>query len=198
MLLTARYPLLRYAYDYHDARSHSARARADAARFPTFHAFLDALDTDPDSVWSYPSPEQMAEQALSIIRERFEMVLEDLAALPNRSSVLAEGWGLRPDLVATQITRPEQAVFLVPSESFRRRQVETLVRAQCPSARRLREPEQAQRNRVERDRLLAADVLECAARLGLPVIEVDGVEDGPTVTKRVEEQFRPFLPRWLY
>jgi hypothetical protein len=197
-LLAARYPLVVYAYDYHDARSHSSRARADADRFPTFSAFLNALATDPDSVWSCSSPEQMAEQALAIFSERFEMVLEDLAGLPEGTSVLAEGWGLRPDLVAAHLASPEQAIFLVPSESFRQRQLETLARAKSLSTAGLRDPGRAQRNRIERDRLLAADVVARAAQLGLPVVEIEAAEDEVTVAGRVEKQFRPFLPTWLY
>ncbi|MFL5914912.1 MAG: hypothetical protein ACJ752_04650 [Gaiellaceae bacterium] len=197
-VLAVRFPLVVYAYDYHDARSHSARARAEADRFPRFHAFLDALDYDADSVWSRPSPEQMADRAQAIFGERFQMVLEDLAALPEQTPVLAEGWGLRPDLVAPQLQLPEQAIFLVPSESFRQSQLDALERAQRLSTSRLREPARAQRNRVERDRLLAADVVVRANALGLPLLEVDGTEDEMAIAERVEKQFRPFLPTWLY
>ena len=56
----------------------------------------------------------------------------------------------------------------------------------------------AQSNRVERDRLLAADVVAHATDLGLPLLEVDGTEDPTAIAGRVEEQFRPFLPTWLY
>lgn len=197
-LLAARFPLVVYAYDYHDARSHSARARADADRFPAFHAFLNALERDADSVWSRRSPEQMTEEILAIFNERFQMVLEDLAALPEQTRVLAEGWGLRPDLVAPQLESPERATFLVPSESFRKSQLDALERAQRLSTRGLRDPERAQRNRVERDRLLAADVVARATALDLRILEVDGIENEVAVAGRVEQQFRPFLPTWLY
>lgn len=197
-LLAARYPLVVYAYDYHDARSHSARARADADRFPAYNAFLAALDDEPDRVWSGPSPEQMTQRELAVFGERFQMVLEDLSALPEATPVLAEGWGLRPDLVAPHLAAPEQAVFLVPTESFRKSQLEALSRAKRLSISGLREPARAQRNRVERDRLLADDVVARASALGLPVLGVDGSEGAPTVAERVERQFRPFLPTWLY
>ena len=198
IILAARYPVVRYAYDYHDARSHSARARTDPLRYPTFSAFLDALDSDPDSVWSDPSPEQMAQQMVVIFQERFEMVLQDLAALPEESSVLAEGWGLRPDLIAPHIKSPNRTVFLVPSDAFRQRQLAALERAKAPGTLGLRDPERAQRNRVARDGLLAADVVARATQLRLPIIEVDGQEDVQAVTARVEEGFRPYLPAWLY
>lgn len=197
-LLAARFPLVVYAYDYHDARSHSARASVDADRFPTFHGFLNALERDADSVWSRRSPEQMAEEVLAIFNERFQMVLEDIAALPEKTQVLAEGWGLRPDLVAPQLESPERAIFLVPSESFRKSQLDALERARRLTIPGLREPARAQHNRVERDRLLAADVVARATALALPVLEVNGTENEIAVAGRVEEQFRPFLPTWLY
>ncbi|MGI8550066.1 MAG: hypothetical protein ACR2PL_04580 [Dehalococcoidia bacterium] len=49
-LLAVRYPLLQYAYDYHDARSHAERSRADPNRYPHRDAFLRALARDPDEV----------------------------------------------------------------------------------------------------------------------------------------------------
>ena len=56
----------------------------------------------------------------------------------------------------------------------------------------------AQRNRIERDRLLAIEVVEQAEALGLRVIHVDG-EGGPAPTLAlVEEHFRPYLPAWIY
>lgn len=197
-LLAARYPLVVYAYDYHDARSHTARARAEADRFPTFNAFLDGLDADPDSVWSAPSPAEMAEQMLAIFSERFQMVQEDVAALPDGTPVLAEGWGLRPDLVAPHLDLRERAIFLVPSESFRQSQLTTLDRARCLDASGLRTPMRAQRNRVERDRVLADDVAERAVALNLPLIVVDGSENEAAIAARVAKQFRPYLPNWLY
>jgi len=197
-LLAARYPLVVYAYDYHDARSHSARARADADRFPAYNALLAALDDDPDRVWSDPSPEQMAERELAVFSERFQMVLEDLSALAEATPVLAEGWGLRPDLVAPHLAAPEQAIFLVPTRSFRQSQLDALDRAKRLRVSGLQEPTRAQRNRVERDLLLSDDVVARASALGLPVLEVDGTEDAPAVAERVERQFRPFLPTWLY
>ena|SRR5437763_13274343 len=197
-LLAARHPVVRYAYDYHDARSHSRRARAHPDRFPTFASFLADLDADPDRVWVDPSPLEMADRARSIFAERFEMVLDDVAALPDGVPVIAEGWGLRPELVAPQLADPAEAVFLVSSDDFRRRQLEGLERARALSTGGLTNPDRAQENRVERDRILAADVVERATALGLPLITVDGSRDAHAVTTMVEEQFRPFLPDWLY
>jgi hypothetical protein len=196
-LLAARHPLIRYAYDYHDARSHSDRARANPERFPAFSGFVADLDADPDRAWVDPSPAEMAERFRSIFAERFEMVLEDLAALPDDATVLAEGWGLRPELVAQHLEAPTQAVFLVPDEEFRQRQLASLERAQSLSAS-VSDGVRAQQNRIDRDRLLAEDVITQARALDLPLLVVDGSRGVHAVTAEVEKQFRPYLPKWLY
>jgi hypothetical protein len=197
-LLAVRHPLLLYAYDYHDARSHADRSRAEPQRYPHRHAFLAALDRNPDDVWVNPTPEVMTASARLSFTERFEMVLDNLRAMPLGPPILAEGWGLRPELVAPLLDTPDRAVFLVPAEEFRQRQVRALPRAAGLAAAGLSDPERAQRNRIERDRLLAQDVLDSARRLGLRVISVDGTRDAAAIASDVEEQFRPFLPRWLY
>lgn len=197
-LLGVRHPLVLYAYDYHDARSHAERSRAEPDRFPYRHAFFTALDRHPDEVWVTPAPEAMAASTLHSFRERFAMVIEDLAAMPAGVPVLAEGWGLRPELVAPLPDDPRRAVFLVPTEQFRQQQIGTLPRAGQLQTLGVSDPERAQRNRVARDRILADDVIESAGRLGLRVIMVDGSLNVAEIADLVEEQFRPFVPRWLY
>ena len=197
-LLAARYPIATYRYDYHDARSHSQRARDNPDRSPTLHQFIAALDEDPSEVWVRPSPDEMADTARRIFEERFVMVLDDLAAMPDGLTVLAEGWGLRPHLVASALPSPERAVFLVPTDAFRDRQRNQVERARSLDVEGLSDATRAQRNRVARDSILAREVVADARRLGLNVIEVDGSEDETAVAARVEQQFRPFLPAWLY
>jgi hypothetical protein len=198
-LLAVRHPLILYAYDYHDARSHAERSLADPERFPNRHAFLTTLAHDPDALWVRPSPEEMAETARRSFRERFEMVLEDLGSLPPGLPVLAEGWGLRPELVAPVLTSARQAIFLVPSEEFVERQIERVPRAGGFNPDfAVSDPARAQRNRLARNHLLTLDVVETAARLGLRVVTVDGSAGVAELAAVVEEHFRPFLPRWRY
>jgi hypothetical protein len=199
ILLSARYPLIRYAYDYHDARSHADRTRAHPERYPHRYAWIAADDSgDRDANWVRPGPHEMAETTRRMFAERFSMVLDDLAAMPTGVTVLAEGWGLRPELVAPLIESPRQAIFLVPTEEFRERQVARLPRAGALAIPGLSDPERAQQNRVERDRLLAQDVEEQAERLGLRVVRVDGSASEDQMVSWVEEHFRPYLPAWLY
>jgi hypothetical protein len=197
-ILAARYPIAVYHYDYHDARSHSMRARRDPTRFPELNHFIRTLDADPDDIWVRPSPADMADVARSIFEERFVMVLEDLVAMPDDLTVLAEGWGLRPQLLAPRLPEIERAIFLVPTESFRNHQAREMGRAQRLEIDGLSDPERAQGNRVARDAILAGEVVADARRLGLRVIEIDGVDNETVIASRVEAQFRPFLPEWIY
>jgi hypothetical protein len=198
-LLCARYPLIRYAYDYHDARAHADRTRANPARYPDRHAWIAADDGgDRDANWVRREPHEMVESTRRTFAERFSMVLDDLAAMPSGVTVLAEGWGLRPEKVAPLIESPRQAIFLVPTEEFRQHQLATMPRARSFPVKGVSDPERAQRNRVERDRLLADDVVEQAGRLGLRVVHVDGKRDADQMVALVEEHFKPFLPTWIY
>ena len=197
-LLSVRHGLIHYAYDYHDARSHADRSRANPQRYPHRHAFLAALDRDPDEVWVKPTAEEMAANALQSFAERFEMVLDDLLGLPQGVPVLAEGWGLRPDLIAPLLDTPARAVFLVPTEEFRQHQLRALPRAGQLGAAGVSDPERAQRNRVDRDRILAEEIIDTVRRLGLHVIMVDGTQGIAGLVELVEAHFRPYLPHWLY
>ncbi len=197
-LIAARYGLILYAYDFHDARSHADRARQQPDRFPHHHRWLTDLARGPNSVWLTPTPAEMADAALLAFAERFAMVLDDLAALPPCATILAEGWGLRPALIAPLLPDRQRAVFLLPGESFRRQQLAALPRAGALAVPGLNDPERAQRQRLERDRLLAQDVEQSARELGLRLIVVDGTRNAAEIAADVEQQFQPFLPVWIY
>jgi hypothetical protein len=141
----------------------------------------------------------MAADAQHHFAERFAMVLDDLCALPTGVPILAEGWGLRPYLVAPWLDSPTRAVFLVPTAEFLAHQLRVEPRAMSFNpATSVSDPERAQRNRLARNRLLAQDVVDSANRLGLRVIMVDGSQGVEGLADVVEAQFRPYLPRWLY
>jgi hypothetical protein len=79
-----------------------------------------------------------------------------------------------------------------PSEDFRLRQLAAMPRAQrlgTPTS----DPNRAQANRLDRDRLLAEDVTAQARRWRLPFIVVDGREDLAQVAARVEALFGRYL-----
>lgn len=185
-LIAWRYGITAYHYDYHDARGHEARRVAR-------RAVTGEKEATPDAVWVDPSPAEMALAALSGFRERFEWALDDLRGLVSGHPILAEGWGLRPDLVSQVTPDRDRMVVMVPSEEWRCHQFETLARASTVG-HAVSDPKRAVRNRMDRDRLVAEDAVASARRLGIPVIEVDGTLDQVEVAALVADGFSSYLP----
>ena len=148
-ILARRHGLTVYRHDYPASRSHLDRAAASQAR-----AGESVTGFDPDWAFVQRNPRAMAAEVLAEFADRFE-------------------WA--PELVAT-IGGAERMVVLVPTEKFRRHQIATLPRAGRLGSQ-VSDPGLGQRNRVDRDRLIAEDAAQSAARHGVPVIEVDGSRD---------------------
>ncbi|MEZ0111920.1 2-phosphoglycerate kinase [Catenulispora sp. EB89] len=182
-ILAHRHGLTAYHYDYHDARGHHDRRivqRVALGQPPE--------DPSPDTVWVETTPERMAEQTLAGFPARFEWALDDLRALYSPRPIIAEGWGLRPELVLPLLEAPTRMVVMVPTEDFRQHQLRTLPRA-AATGNRTSDPARAQANRVARDRLVAADAVRRAKECGVPVIEVDGTRDAFAIADEVAEHF---------
>lgn len=192
-LLARRYGLTAYHYDYHDARGHDDRRIARRVRLGE-----PAASPSPEEVWVRRTPEEMAEETLRGFPIRFEWALDDLRALDSPLPIIAEGWGLRPELVAPLLEgAPRRMVVLVPTDAFRRRQIESLPRARSlGAAATLSDPGRAQSNRLARDHLVAEDARRSAERLGIRVLAVDGARDAAGVADLVAEHFAPFLERF--
>ncbi|WP_242587203.1 hypothetical protein [Streptomyces sp. MST-110588] len=188
-LLAGRYGVTTYHYDYHDARGHEDRriARRVSLGEP-------ATAPDPDKMWVHTTPEEMAAETLAGFPARFEWALDDLRALVSGHPIIAEGWGLRPELVAPVIDSPRRMIVMVPTPGFRRYQLRELPRA-ASLGHRVSDPARAQANRLARDRLVAEDAVRTARRLGIRVIEVDGSRDAAAIAEMVAEHFSPYLPQ---
>lgn len=185
-ILARRHGVTAYHYDYHDARGHYDRHVAALAL-----AGEPVEPPDPE-LWVTRGPRQQADEVIAGFPARFAWALDDLRALVSGRPLIAEGWGLRPELVAPIVESTRRMVVLVPSEAFRRYQLETLDRARSLSVN-VSDPELGQRNRIERDRLIALDTVESARWHGVGVLEVDGSRDADGVADLVEEQFAPYL-----
>lgn len=181
-ILAVRHGITTYHHDYHDARAHNDRRIARG----------EPLPASPDDLWVHPTPEDMAARTLAGFPVRFEWALDDLRALVSGRPILAEGWGLRPELVAPLIDSPRRMVVMVPTPEFRAHQVRALPRAGALGVQ-VSDPVRAQQNRLERDRLVAEDAVLRALELGIRVIEVDGVADAETVAGIVSDHFSPYL-----
>lgn len=186
-LLAHRHGITVYHYDFHDARAHQDRRIARRVRNGG-----PATDPAPDTVWVDPTPEQMAADTIAGFPVRFEWALDDLRALVSGHPILAEGWGLRPELVAPLVDSPRRMIVMVPTGEFREHQLRALPRATA-APHEVSDPERAQRNRIARDRLVAEDAVRNARSLGIRVLEIDGSRDAEAVADVVAEHFGPYL-----
>ncbi len=185
-LLSERHGLTRYHYDVHAARGHEDRRIAALVRRGERPA-----ETDWENYWVEQDPRETARRVLAGFPDYFAWVLDDLRALAGPRPMIAEGWGLRPELVAG-VTDPRRMVVLAPTDEWQERQAATIRRAGAVSAR-VSDPARAQRNRIERDRLITADAVQQAHRLGIRVITVDGGRGSEEVTDEVAGHFSTFL-----
>jgi hypothetical protein len=162
-------------YDVHlyslDSRTY---AHAEAMANP-------ALTMTADELWLDRTPEQMAEDFEAEARERFPLVLADLAALADDGApVLVDGSQLLPELVG------EPCLFVLADPEL---QSDLLAVRGSFTYSRTRDPERALANRLRRDEILASRI--CAHA---PVVEVAAVHE---TEPAVESAFKTELDAWL-
>jgi hypothetical protein len=177
-LLGERYGVAVYHYDRTDAAHHERLAAAN----PSYLAFVNA---SLDERWVDAEPQELFERSLESFRDRWPMVLEDIGGLAGQP-VLAEGFGLIPELVA-QGAQPPRCAFLVPTPAFKAMSV--VARDKPVWRHETRDPERARSNLLARDDLLAEYVRREAGTRGLPIIEVDTATDADAIAGKVATVF---------
>ena len=183
--LIARYPVQLYHYDRYE-QAHLARR--DPARHPAFCA--DAA-LSMDNRWVQRVVDEMVRATTAVWHERFAMVIDDLLALPATAPILAEGPGLLPADVAPLLTTPRQAIWLVPTEAFKRATQPT--RGGGP-VNQTSDPARAYQHLIDLDLQLAVDVRRHAEELGLTVLMVDGSRSIADTGTFVAQHFGLTLP----
>ncbi len=178
--LVASYGLRYYSCD----EVISAHAgRSNPAGDPLLHAFR-AMDMNER--WVNRSPAEMFETFPWFHGEGFDLIVEDLLALPREPLIVVEGFRLLPRLVASLLSLSRQAVWLIPTPEFRRTAFESRgFTWEIP--RKTSDAAHALSNLLARDQLFTHEVLREATALHLPVIEVDGTVSVEDLTRRVGE-----------
>jgi 2-phosphoglycerate kinase len=186
--LAEKYGLQAYHYDLYDRTMPPGHwARIDPKRHPHMHA--SPVD-DRDWMWVDTTPEELVERWQQTNPERFQLVLEDLLALPTTPPIVAEGYGFAPDLVQPLLSSPYQAIWLISTEAFKRATYERRGKGAFTDTR---DPERARRNHIGRDLLLAEYLRRRAEERELPFIEVDGTRSLEEIVSLVEAHFMPLL-----
>lgn len=161
--VAARHGLRVYSTD--DAMAEHAK-RGTPRDMPYLAEFL-AMSMDER--WVHRTPGTMFETFHWFRGEGFAAIVDDL--LDIRERTVAEGFRLLPHLVAPLLAEPARAIWLLPSPLFRRK---VFAGRGWEIPRRTGDPARAQRNLLRRDEMFTDHVRAEAARLGLPLLEVDG------------------------
>jgi hypothetical protein len=143
--------------------------RVTAVKQPAFH---QVLHMTWDEIWMRPVEVQLKKE-IAIYREEFEMIVQDLLALPKSPPILAEGAALLPGCVRDVLLNPHQAIWIVPTGPFQRAHYPNRGPWVQDILRQCKHPEQAFRNWMDRDVAFARWVARSATGLGLRLLEVD-------------------------
>ncbi len=115
------------------------------------------------------------------------MAIDDILSMSAATRIIAEGPGFFPERLAPLLNDPGQAIWLLPSPAFK---VSSAVRRNKPGSRfETTDPDQAQRNLIERDLLMTKYIRESARQLALTVYEVDGSRSLEKVQADIEAYF---------
>lgn len=178
--LAADYGLRLYSTDA-TISTHARRTNPDAT--PLLQTFL-AMDMDER--WLNRSPTEMLKTFPWFQGEGFDLILDDLLALPEEPLIVAEGFRLLPRLVAPLLSQPRQAVWLGPTPEFRRSAFErrgfTWEISKKTSA-----PEPALSNLLARDQLFSDEVVREATALRLSALAVAGTLSVDALTQCVAQ-----------
>ena len=180
--LSARLGWTLYEYDGRD-RSHR---RLLAEKSQEGLAVLNAPNVER---WVEATPQELFQLALRSFADRMPLVIDDLLALAadGEGIIVAEGFAFTPELIEPLIATARQAIWLTPTDEFRRASFE---RRDKPSFRHETEdPDRARVNMIARDALLSQHVKRTAAERGYTVIEVDGLRSVQALADVVERHF---------
>lgn len=178
--LARAYGLHAYSSDRHEV---AHIARSDPERHPTLHT---AAARTMDERWLDPSPEEMAATSTQFHRERFDLIVEDLLALPRDRPILAEGYGLLPECVVSDLADPRHALWLISRPAFlaAMREKRGMTAPALTS-----DPMRARANLIARDVLMAAALREDVTRRGLAFVDVDVSRDMAEMAGLVARHF---------
>lgn len=183
-ILAERHGWHAYHYDPQSARHLDQAAETS----PLIREFLDA---SIDGRWVHTTPEKLLHFTNCTFRERFPLVVQDLLNLPQPQLIVAEGFGLTPELVAPLLSSKRQAIWLTPTEDFK---WASMTRRKKPSFQNeASDPERATMNLFRRDMMIAEQVKDQAKLHNLKWVEVDNGRSIEEIVTRVEVHFAPFL-----
>lgn len=144
---------------------------------------------DMDERWVTRSPREMLDTFHWFHGEGFDLIIEDLLALPADRPVVAEGFRLLPDLVRPLLSDVGHAVWLLPTPRFRQTVFEGRGGPAWGFIAQTSDPQRALHNLLQRDALFTDRLAEQTRQLGLHHLSVDSTVTEEDLTRRVSAVF---------
>jgi len=141
-----------------------------------------------DEIWGRPV-EVLLQDEIAVYREEWNMIVNDLLALPDDLPIIAEGAALLPERVQAVLFARRRAIWIVPTETFQREAYALRgewvgeILAQCTQS------EHAFEHWMARDAAYARWVSRGARQLGLRVLTVSGAQSIDDNAAIVEAHF---------
>lgn len=142
-----------------------------------------------DERWVNRSPETMLDTFHWFRGEAFDLIVEDLLAMPTATPVIAEGFRLLPHLVQPLLAASDHAAWLLPTPEFRYAAFERRG-SLWTMPRKTNDPERALRNLLTRDQLFTDRLHQETRGLGLRAIDVDSTVAEDDLVRQVADAFR--------
>ena len=186
--LASRHGMNVYHYDKADAEHHQKLAE-------TILEIRQFMDASLEERWVDPEPTALLTRSLKSFSCRFPLVMEDLLAFPGDRPVIAEGFGFLPELIHPLLSSQYQAIWLVPTEEFKRASMER--RGKPSFGQSISDPQKAKKNLFQRDRMLAEYYRERVLAFGYTLCEVNGSHSAEAMTDLLHQHFARYLgPRF--
>ncbi|WP_067799734.1 shikimate kinase [Actinomadura formosensis] len=144
---------------------------------------------DMDERWVTRSPREMLDTFHWFHGEGFNLILEDLLALPADRPVVVEGFRLLPDLVQPLLTEVRRAVWLLPTPQFRQAVFDSRGGPAWGFIAKTGDPQHALQNLLQRDALFTDRLTEQTRHLGLCRLRVDFQVTEEDLAQRVSAVF---------
>ncbi|WP_339156353.1 shikimate kinase [Actinomadura luteofluorescens] len=163
---------------------HARRMPAERAPY-----LRDFAAMDMDERWVARSPREMLDTFHWYRGEGFDLIVEDLLALPADRPVLAEGFRLLPDLVRPLLTEIGHAVWLLPTPGFRQAVFDGRGGPAWGFVAKTADPPHALRNLLQRDAMFTDRLTEQTRDLDLNGLRVDPTVTEEDLARRVSAAF---------
>ncbi|MFF7454408.1 hypothetical protein [Kitasatospora sp. NPDC008115] len=176
-----------------DRAEHRWLARCDPARHPRLAALRDQ---PPGAPWHDRTAEQVFRAMPGLHGEMTGFLVDDLLALPADRPVLVDYFGILPRDLAPLLRHPSQAVFLLPTPTFRQSALTTRYAdpAHAHATWGAEDLATALAKRLTRDALWDQEVRHQSPLHAATLLTIDGTTPTTTLADRLAAQFGLPLP----